>query len=657
MKSFVAFVQSLQLPPSIKTQLISPRLFQAHAFYIHIFEELYPAFINTPQTDLNRLALSGYCYFRSLLAFDQVIDETQIKTNAEHLYMGTLLHEKAIKELAYLFGEECGFWNDFDALKHQYYITLKQEKMLQKHHITDEIEALNLFEDIASGKSVMGVTAIAALAHLNKNHEHTADLEKSLLLYHIGLQILDDIDDFREDIGHKQWSYAQYKVHEWLKKEGIDTIDLSAETLNKYLYLSGVAVSLLEMAQNYFERSAEIAQKYNLEALCRRLQNQQEECKSQIKAIQQVVAKTHAKASLSMTFEPKLNIEDAINAGILFLERNFDSEKGWTDFLTSAGLSNRWVTGYVAYQLAQLHDKTKNWDEVLSLILAWGNEGFGYNATIMQDGDSSALCIGALTHANVPIPHNLLTSWLAFYQKGGWQTYFNAPYLRKMLKIASNSHVDGWTSPHVCVTALAASVLKILPEQAFLYKETLAYLANQQTKDGAFQSYWWTSDVYATAFSVQAFSQQPFYQEVYNRAKTWLLTAQAQNGVWIDVANGVESAFYTALALKAFCADRSVQDEQHTRAVQRAMDWLLRTQMEDGSWQTQRILRIPAPEVHDPKLVTKWRKSAFGVNTLIDDHNRIFTTATVLNALHHGAQFIQETQTSQNVESGGYALR
>ncbi len=78
--------------------------------------------------------------------------------------------------------------------------------------------------------------------------------------------------------------------------------------------------------------------------------------------------------------------------------------------------------------------------------------------------------------------------------------------------------------------------------------------------------------------------------------------------------------------------------------------------MEDGSWQSQRILRIPAPDVHEPNQVTKWRKSAFGVNTLTDDHNRIFTTATVINALYHGAQFIQETQTSQNVERGGYAL-
>ncbi len=567
MNSFVAFVQSLQLPASIKIQLVSPRLFQVHSFYIHIFEEFSAAFINTPQPDLDRLALSGYCYFRSLLAFDQVIDETQSQTHAEQLYVGTLLYEKAIKELAYLFEEDSHFWNDFNNLKQRYHIALKQEKALQNHHIINDTEALDLFESIASGKSVMCVTAIAALAHLNKNYEHIADLEQALLLFHIGLQILDDIYDFRNDIAQKQWSYVQYKVHQWLKNQGIEAIDLSAETLNKYLYLSGVAISLLEMAQDYFEQSAKIAQKYNLVAFYRRLQNQQKDCESQIKAIQQIVAKTHAKASLSMTFAPKLNIEDVINAGISFLERNFDPKMGWTDFLTSAGLSNRWVTGYVGYQLAQMPIKTRNWHEVLALILTWGNEGVGYNATIMQYGDSSALSIGALTQANIPVPFNLITSWLAFCKKGAWQTYCHAPRLREMLKIAPDSIVEGWTSPHVCVTAVAANVLKTLPTQAFLYKETLAYLANQQTPEGAFQSYWWTSDVYATAFSVLAFSQQPFYQDVYNRAKRWLLTAQTERGVWFDEANKVESVFYTGLALKALCTDKSIQDDQYTRTV------------------------------------------------------------------------------------------
>lgn len=56
-------------------------------------------------------------------------------------------------------------------------------------------------------------------------------------------------------------------------------------------------------------------------------------------------------------------------------------------------------------------------------------------------------------------------------------------------------------------------------------------------------------------------------------------------------------------------------------------------QTTDGSWQTTKILAIPATDVEDISKVVRWRKSSFGVNTIVDDHNRVFTTVTVLNAL------------------------
>ena len=44
-------------------------------------------------------------------------------------------------------------------------------------------------------------------------------------------------------------------------------------------------------------------------------------------------------------------------------------------------------------------------------------------------------------------------------------------------------------------------------------------------------------------------------------------------------------------------------------------------------------LVIPSPDSLSQKSVRRWRNSSFGVNILVDDHQRIFTTSTVLSAL------------------------
>lgn len=84
------------------------------------------------------------------------------------------------------------------------------------------------------------------------------------------------------------------------------------------------------------------------------------------------------------------------------------------------------------------------------------------------------------------------------------------------------------------------------------------------------------------------------------------------------------------MALKAliiFDKDRFVYQ------IEKGISWLLSHQTLDGSWQTNRILQIPATNIEDPKEVKTWRNSSFGVNCLSDDFNRNFTTSTVINCL------------------------
>lgn len=69
------------------------------------------------------------------------------------------------------------------------------------------------------------------------------------------------------------------------------------------------------------------------------------------------------------------------------------------------------------------------------------------------------------------------------------------------------------------------------------------------------------------------------------------------------------------------------------------MSWLRTNQFEDGSWKTTRILRLPYPYELHPECRDDWKRSSFGLNCLVDDHKRVFTTATVYNTLQKYAKY------------------
>lgn len=65
----------------------------------------------------------------------------------------------------------------------------------------------------------------------------------------------------------------------------------------------------------------------------------------------------------------------------------------------------------------------------------------------------------------------------------------------------------------------------------------------------------------------------------------------------------------------------------------KGVDWIVSQQNDDGSWDSEEILRIPAPDILDPQSVNNWKRSSFGVNIITDDYGRVFTTALTYNIL------------------------
>lgn len=276
---------------------------------------------------------------------------------------------------------------------------------------------------------------------------------------------------------------------------------------------------------------------------------------------------------------------NAIRRGIAFLERSRQMDGWWRDFHTLAGPSDEWVTAYVAYALADL-PRGRDFS-----IAAWRllvprsrSGGFGYAAHVPPDCDTTAwVCRLAerlgTTDTSV-YRHAVRFLRSAITADGGIPTYGKERPIRKFTGLDRAVSFEGWTSAHPCVTANVACV-------AGLRREFRSYLNNVRNPSGTWEGYWWPSPSFPTMLACEALGEQCVDWRVDHR-----------------------SAFDLACALTVGVP---VREE------------LLHQQLPDGSWPSSAHLRVPAPFV---------RNSQAGPARRTADHNRIFTTATAIRALH-----------------------
>jgi hypothetical protein len=622
-----------------------------HDIYKNIFFYLGPCFPSVNRKVIEKLSIAGYSYFRFLLLIDQIVDNpskvnkrerSPNSSKAESMFAqlscGLTLHERSIRKLAAIFQEDSQFWEGFEEIKTVYREAVRSEKDLS---FNPERYTKSTFEEIAAGKSAVSRAAVLALCTLSGRDEVQEELERMLIRYHQGLQILDDVDDFRSDVQSGQPTWAIARVDAYLEKHGDDPAAVGSERKYRYFFVSGIASSLLQEAKTYFQEAITLAQKRDLHDIEQRFEEKLHRCKRHGWEIDRLIEKTKMKVQLeSAPARPPSEVDagitdKAVQKGMGFLGKMQADDGGWSDFLTSAGAGTQWVSSYVGYQLAEA-DIAPELTSCLRSGRTSDDTIGAYNETMIQDGDSMAFWIGFLYEKTGSVPEAAIEKWSQYCDdRGGWRTYLEGGALRKRLNLPSTQPVDGWLTPKPCVTAAAAAILTNMPRVEISVEQSIHRLLNLQEQKPCWGSYWWTSPIYSTSFSLRALST---YGSITGspsdsiecsiaQASRWLRDLQHEDGSW--TVRGHSSPLYTALAVKALVEAAP----QATASIRKGVNWLLRSQRADGSWPTHRVLRIPATHVTDPSSVKNWRKSSFGTNVLVDDHRRVFTTATAVNSL------------------------
>jgi Squalene-hopene cyclase C-terminal domain/Prenyltransferase and squalene oxidase repeat len=330
----------------------------------------------------------------------------------------------------------------------------------------------------------------------------------------------------------------------------------------------------------------------------------------------------------------------ALERASRFIEDNLNSDGLWSDFLTLAGESAYWVSGYVGYALARCGGgRGEGWlEEVGSNILGHQARegGWGYGPGVPADADSTSWCLLFLSRLGTQSQESRERAllFLLSHQSrldGGFRTYAKPREIGRFMMLDESVSFEGWASSQTCVTAVAARAL-IETGSPRGVNEALDYLRRSQTEEGYWNPYWWSERLYATVNCMEALSARGGGDDAgsLSRAQDWIAMTQLADGGWSDQPTTGSLPFSTALAIGGLLlAPRPSFSDKIKDGVER----LLASQLTDGSWRSHHILRIPHPSMKEPWKQPLWKPDGRAVNAAIKDHRRLYTTATALTAL------------------------
>ena len=280
----------------------------------------------------------------------------------------------------------------------------------------------------------------------------------------------------------------------------------------------------------------------------------------------------------------------ALEGGTRFLLANQGRDGLWRDFLTPAGEASEWTSGFVAAALHLAGAESSALARAADTLVAGQHEdgGWGYNATVPSDADSTAcvlLFLGRMGYRADPCRR--AASCLVRHQRenGGVATYDEPGPIRRFMGVGRWVRFKGWCSPQVEVTATAGCALATLAPANPAVVDAWRYVRSRQRADGSWSSYWWTSPHYSTLRAVELALALDDVEPV-GRAAVWAMRTQSADGSW-GASGASPSAFATALSLSILlCAG------VRGRPVQRAISTLAMLQEEDGGWSSHPIMRI-----------------------------------------------------------------
>jgi hypothetical protein len=301
-----------------------------------------------------------------------------------------------------------------------------------------------------------------------------------------------------------------------------------------------------------------------------------------------------------------MSLARSIDAGLSYLRLMQNDAGFWADWRLPPGESRMWTTAYIGYRLSSLsRGRRTAIEDGMTRAAGWLREseyqggGWGYAESTGPDADSTSLALLFLRGLGGCAADGSYRRLCEHQQAdGGFATY------------TRESSYGAWVLSHPDVTAVALLALLSAPFPSLDRVATgLRYVRSRRRDDGLWNSFWWTTCLYATE------AMLAFLRAAGEPVECAGLLASLRE---VPARTAFESA------LRLLCLVHL--DGAHASEIVDEASGLSAAQLPDGSWPSCPMLRLTERHVSEP-----W--TAQDAGPVFADERRLFTTATVLAAL------------------------
>ncbi|HWI52297.1 MAG TPA: hypothetical protein VNT01_09190 [Symbiobacteriaceae bacterium] len=569
-----------------------------YGVYPFLFADLVPDLDSQLLADLGQFCRE-YATFSIWL--DKLMDR-QAEPEARLLLATAKAHQHAIRRLGQLFLRAPRLWEHFDQ-----YVTENVQAVLAEAALTlAEAPAVPLgrYLQIAEGKVAVAKIAATTLAVLGGKPELVPRLERMQMLQARGMQLSDDVQDWKEDLrcGRPSYPLTLFFRH---RPDLLAEAQAVTPALRREILRSQCFEDALTTAHEAFSDSLAEARALGCRGWERLVTLNLERLGQFRKELSDLQARLPVGVTATEVPRPVPTADEAVRRGLSFLCGAQETDGRFLDFAMPPGFSDGWMTGYVAVALdgaastvgsAGARQAVQRAAGALQSLARPG--GWGYNHRCATDGDSTAFAVRALLAAGQPLPEPALQLLTRYLDAAGHGHTFR------------HESLGEWNGRHADVTpslGLALHAAGAPPE--LLVQVSRAALASRGPA-GTWAAYWWRHSHYSTWLNLK-----------------WLRTAGAlQPAVAREALEGLQCNGGLLPALETACllgATLEAAAAAGDPVPQELVTDLLQRQLPDGSWPSSPSLILPSQNGADGS----------GDRAAYADIRRLFTTATAVTVL------------------------
>ena len=591
----------------------------------YLFGEAFPSI---SEGDLDRFALAARLYASSIFLHDKLFDDDKERAAAAPLAPVNALRILAMQWEAYrqlheLFPPHSNFWQDFRCyLNHFARACVEEQKFIAGGRDWRELsEPLAL--DIARGKNGIARTTIAGLAELEGDRSPLQPLADAIDGYNSARQLLDDLCDWKDDLGAGIPSLLLARVL-GKKPSGLNEKELSELKIyvGREIFYRGHAKYLMELAAGVLDEANRRTSKWPKLTWRKVHGDLRQQCALLLQDLERIIKENVHRTETQQRFELKLprprsewqNLAwRALDYVIEQWRLGFGEARHIMEFPPELGFSGPQYQRGDVFQRAIIAEILCDADEVLNgelrpiidqeigYLLSRRDPGrcgwryFPELAELAPDADDLAeimqvlwrsghkrevqeYCIGPLSilfEGNLH-PDGSFETWIIPSVGRTPAEDREAEYARKM-----------WgTGPDPDVMANLLYSLALVDQDR--YSEPIhrgvEYLRTQQIRDGYWKSTWYHGPYYGTYVCLRLLIRGCSEPETLRLAGGFLRSRQNKDGGW---GNGdCSNALDTSLALLGLAnLQTSVfAMPENLQCASKALAYLENCGSEDGSW-------------------------------------------------------------------------